>query len=110
MVAPGTASSLSFSTCEKDLNSCSFLTHNLVKGSKAYRMGEGFENVDSEVLSNFRMSLEAFRWKWRRPGCGRGRGKGGGEGGKHCSALSSFRASISEGFVSCSGLGFQPLI
>lgn len=38
------------------------------------------------------------------------------EGGgrrKHCSPLSSFRGSISEGFVSCSDidrLGFQPSI
>lgn len=89
-----------------DINTCCFLTYGLVEGSKAYKTGESFETVDSEVLSNFQMSSEAFRKRRRRRRKKR-------KEGKACSPLSSFRASISEGLVFClevDRLGFQPLI
>ena len=44
-----------------DINTCCFLTYGLGEGSKAYKTGESFETVDSEVLSNFQMSSEALK-------------------------------------------------
>lgn len=63
----GTACSLFLHLRNGHRNTCSFLRYNPVEGSKAYKMLGDFENVDSEVLSNFPTSSEAFR---RRRGVG----------------------------------------